>query len=151
MDALREAHDLLRELPGVVELCVEHPRGSFVKRRADGRIDVIAPLPSPYDYGFIPGRAGGDGDPLDAILYGPSHRAGARVRAPVLGVVAFEDQGALDLKVVCGEGGMTMARQSGLYLFFNAYAPFKRALALARGRRGRTAFSGVAVASRSRV
>lgn len=120
------------------EVLVEQPRWSFVKRRADGMVDFVSPFPCPYNYGSIPGRRSGDGDPLDALLLGPRLSAGSRVRAPVVGVVGFIDAGELDPKVVCSARALTVRDRAGLLAFFAAYARFKSLLSLARGRRGET-------------
>ena len=40
--------------PPEVEVVIEVPRGSFLKRGSSGRIDFISPLPCPYNYGAVP-------------------------------------------------------------------------------------------------
>lgn len=129
--------------PREVEVLIETPRGGFVKRRADGSIDYVSPLPSPFNYGCVPDRTGGDGDPLDAVLLGPRRPRGWRGRVAVRAVVRFVDDGRPDDKLVCGDvvTGLDRVR---LRLFFAAYALLKRGLNRARGRRGETAYRGVA-------
>ena len=70
-----------------VEEIVEVPRGGVVKRRADGTVDFISPVPCPFNYGSAPSLPSGDGDPLDVVLLGPTLAKGARQQAPVWGVV----------------------------------------------------------------
>jgi inorganic pyrophosphatase len=40
--------------PPEVEVVIEVPRGSFLKRGASGRIDFVSPLPRPFNYGAVP-------------------------------------------------------------------------------------------------
>jgi inorganic pyrophosphatase len=40
--------------PPEVEVVIEVPRGSFLKRRSTGHIDFISPLPCPFNYGSVP-------------------------------------------------------------------------------------------------
>jgi inorganic pyrophosphatase len=129
-----------------VEAVIEAPKGTFVKRRADGSVDFVSPLPCPYNYGSVPGTRGGDGDPVDVIVLGPRLHAGARVRLPVVAEVDFVDDGQDDTKLVLSPRPLTAAERRGLERFFRVYARAKRVLALARGRRGEIAFRGVRVA-----
>src|SRR5690242_10055053 len=55
----------LRE-PPEVEVVVEVPRGSFLKRGSTGQIDFISPLPCPFNYGSVLSHIGQEGDLLDA-------------------------------------------------------------------------------------
>lgn len=123
-------------------MLIEYPRGSMIKRRSDGSIDFVSPLPCPYNYGHVPGVMSGDGDPLDAVVLGRRLRAGARVTTRVVGVIGFVDVGQLDPKVICSARPMTTAQRVGLELFFTVYALGKRALARGRGLSGETRFSG---------
>lgn len=119
-----------------VEVIVEAPRGSFVKRRPDGRVDLRSPLPLPWNYGSVVGEVGGDGDPLDAILTGPRRARGHREVTRVVGVVHFVDAGAVDDKLVCGAIGP--AGRLAVAAFFRVYTPLKRLLAWRRGQVGPT-------------
>lgn len=40
--------------PPEVEVVIEIPRGSFLKRGSTGHIDFISPLPCPFNYGSLP-------------------------------------------------------------------------------------------------
>jgi inorganic pyrophosphatase len=58
-----------------LHVVVETPRGAGVKVKLDpelGAFTVSRPLPAgmvyPFDFGFIPGTRGPDGDPLDALV-----------------------------------------------------------------------------------
>lgn len=133
------------ELPATGSICevaIEAPRWSFVKRRSDGAIDFISPLPCPYNYGSIPGSRSGDGDPLDAIVLGPRLPAGGIVEARVVAVIGFLDGGRPDPKLVCSRAPLSARQRRGLTRFFRVYALGKRALAAARGQAGVTRFVG---------
>ncbi len=124
-------------------MLVEVPRGGFVKKSAAGVTDYVSPLPSPFNYGCVPGVLGGDGDPLDVVLLGPRRPRGATVRAEVHGTVRFLDAGAVDDKLICAEQAPSSAERLLVVTFFRAYAVAKRLLNRWRGRAGRTAFLGV--------
>jgi inorganic pyrophosphatase len=40
--------------PPEVEVVIEVPQGSFLKRGSSGRIDFVSPLPRPFKYGAVP-------------------------------------------------------------------------------------------------
>jgi inorganic pyrophosphatase len=70
----------LAEVPALItartfRVVIESPRGSIVKLKFDPKLNVMGlsrPLPLgmayPFDWGFVPGTEGPDGDPLDAIV-----------------------------------------------------------------------------------
>ncbi|MFL5343708.1 MAG: inorganic diphosphatase [Hyalangium sp.] len=129
-------------LPREPEVLIETPRWSFVKRRADGSIDFISPVPCPYNYGSIPGFQSDDGDPLDVVVLGPRLRLGERLRVPVVGVVDFIDAGRGDPKVICSARPLGERERVGVERFFRVYARFKRVLHRARGQLPDTRFRG---------
>ena len=51
-----------------VEVLIEIPRGSFVKRGSTGHVDFVSPLPCPFNYGSVPQLVGLEGDLLDAVV-----------------------------------------------------------------------------------
>jgi inorganic pyrophosphatase len=130
-------------IPSEVEVLIEVPRGSFVKREAGRGVEYVSPLPCPFDYGCVPDLPGADGDPLDVVLLGGRHPAGTRLRARVWAVVRFEDDGAADDKLVCGPCPPDAAELARVERFFRLYAHPRRWMNLARGRRGRTRFVGI--------
>ena len=131
-------------MPTVLEAEIESPRGSPIKRRPDGDVDFVSPFPVPYNYGFVPGRMGGDGDPLDAIVLGPRLQRGQRIVGNVVALVGFVDDGAVDDKIVLGAAPLSLYWELSLHGFFTVYTRFKRALARKRGTHGPTRFIGVA-------
>lgn len=46
-----------------MDIVVEVPKGSFVKRTPGGVVDFVAPLPSPFNYGSVPSLPAPDGKP----------------------------------------------------------------------------------------
>ncbi|MCB9664741.1 MAG: inorganic diphosphatase [Alphaproteobacteria bacterium] len=119
-----------------VEVLVEVPAGGRVKRRADGRADVVSPVGVPWNYGSVPGERSGDGDLLDALLLGPRREVGTRVTGRVVGVVDFQDAGLDDPKLVVGTPGPRT--RLGIRLFFALYPWPKRLLHAVRGEHGVT-------------
>jgi inorganic pyrophosphatase len=130
--------------PERCEVVIDTPRLSFTKRRDDGVVDFVAPLPSPFNYGSVPGTRSGDGDRVDAIVLGPRLHPGSRHEVEVYGVARFVDAGADDPKWICKLGRPTFAERMQLEAFFRVYAVFKRSINSARGRGGETRYDGFA-------
>ncbi|MGE0792275.1 MAG: inorganic diphosphatase [Sandaracinaceae bacterium] len=126
-------------MPEPCEVVIEVPAWTFVKRRPDGSVDFVSPLPSPFNYGSIVGTVGPDGDPLDALVLGPRLEAGTRVRTTAYAEVDFVDAGVPDPKRVCGRP-LSAIDRARVISFFVVYARFKRALHRLRGARGLTAY-----------
>ena len=76
-----------------LEVVIELPRGSFLKRGSTGRLDFISPLPCPFNYGSVEDLLGMEGDLLDAVVLGPRLPRGARVLVKVFGAVGMSDRG----------------------------------------------------------
>jgi inorganic pyrophosphatase len=131
----------LRE-PPVVEVVIEVPRGSFLKRGSTGHIDFISPLPCPFNYGSVPKYLGGEGDLLDAVVLGPRIRLGSRVAVRAWGAVTLTDRGMSDDKLICSSRALTPVEQERVLRFFHFYARCKALLNWFRGRRGRNACDG---------
>ena len=128
--------------PKQLEVLIEHPRAAIIKRRENGRIDFISPLPSPYNYGSVPGTLAADGDREDALVLGPRLPKGTLAKVHVLARANFYDAGSYDAKWVCGEH-MSERQRTGLVAFFHVYARCKAILNWLRGLSGRTAFDGL--------
>jgi inorganic pyrophosphatase len=63
------------EKGGVANVIIDTPRGSRNKYKWDEKLGIFkvshvlaAGLAFPFDFGFIPGTHGGDGDPLDVLV-----------------------------------------------------------------------------------
>ena len=132
-----------RKEPSELEVVIEVPRGSFIKRDDHGRVDYVSPLPSPFNYGSVPGTRSGDGDRLDALVLGARLARGARVTVPVVGIVHFLDAGQSDPKYICARGPLRARDKLLVAAFFRSYAYLKGALNRLRGRRGPTRYGGL--------
>jgi inorganic pyrophosphatase len=128
--------------PPEVEVVIEVPRGSFLKRGSTGRVDFISPLPCPFNYGSVPSHIGLEGDLLDALVLGPRLALGTRVRVKAWGAVTLTDRGMSDDKLVCGTRAPTAAQRRNLLRFFRFYAKCKGLLNAWRSRSGRNACDG---------
>jgi inorganic pyrophosphatase len=125
-----------------VEVVIEVPRGSFLKRGSTGRLDFISPLPCPYNYGSVPSHLGLEGDLLDAVVLGPRLALGARTRVKVWGAVTLTDRGMADDKLICGEQSPDDSARRRVLRFFSFYAKCKGLLNFLRRRPGRNACEG---------
>lgn len=138
---MHSGSDVSRKPPRV-EVLIEIPRGSFLKRGSTGRVDFISPFPCPFNYGSVRQYLGGEGDYLDAVVLGPRLAAGSRVRMPAWGAVGLSERFMYDDKLICAEGPVTRGQRARVLCFFRFYALCKGLLNLARGQRGRSRCEG---------
>lgn len=138
--------DALTEAPEV-EVLIEIPRGSFVKRGSTGQVDFVSPLPCPFNYGSVPQLVGLEGDLLDAVVLGPRLPLGTRVRVKAWGAVTLTDRGMSDDKLICSDRPLERAQRRRVLRFFHFYARCKGLLNLWRRRPGRNACEGWCEAS----
>jgi inorganic pyrophosphatase len=91
-----------------VEVVIEIPRGSRNKYEMDHetgaiRLDRVlySSVHYPVDYGFVPGTAAQDGDPLDVlvIVEEPTF-PGCRVSVRPIGVLRMRDEKGIDMKLL---------------------------------------------------
>ena len=125
-----------------VEVVIEIPRGSFLKRGSAGEVDFVSPLPCPYNYGSIHQFIGGEGDYPDAVVLGPRLAIGSRVRVNAYGAIGLSERFMYDDKLVCASEPITLADRRNLLIFFNVYAQCKGLLNVLRGQRGRSSCQG---------
>jgi inorganic pyrophosphatase len=96
-------------VPDVLTVVVEIPKGSRNKYELDHDSGVIyldrmlfTSMQYPADYGFIDGTLGGDGDPLDALVFvGEPTFPGCRIRVRPIGMFRMTDEKGEDEKVLC--------------------------------------------------
>ena len=92
-----------------VVVFVEVPSGSRNKYELDEELGAIVldrrlftSMAYPADYGFIEGTLGGDGDPLDALVFvGEPTFPGCRIRVRPIGMFRMTDEKGEDEKVLC--------------------------------------------------
>jgi len=126
----------------VVEVVIEIPKWSFLKRGSLGQLDFVSLLPCPFNYGSIPDYVGLDGDLLDALVLGPRLRRGERVEVTAYGAVGLSDRGMYDDKVICSHGPISRSDRERVLRFLGLYGRCKRLLNLVRGRPGLTRCEG---------
>jgi inorganic pyrophosphatase len=125
-----------------LEVVVEIPRGSFLKRGSTGQVDFVSPLPCPFNYGSAPQYLGLEGDLLDAVVLGPRLPRGTRVRVKAWGAVELTDRGMTDHKLICSHRPLRPEQRRSLLRFFRLYARCKGLLNVWRRRPGRNACEG---------
>jgi inorganic pyrophosphatase len=125
-----------------VEVVIEIPQGSFLKRGSTGHIDFVSPLPCPYNYGSVPQFLGLEGDLLDALILGPRLPLGARKRVKAWGAVILTDRGMSDDKLICSDHRPSLSECQNVLRFFHIYAKCKGLLNIWRRRPGRNACEG---------
>lgn len=93
---------------GLLNTVVEIPEGSYLKvewdrQRAAFMLDRVEPaiFAKPCNYGFIPQTLDDDGDELDTLIVCSTPLPmGIWLKAKIVGVLNFEDDGEMDHKVV---------------------------------------------------
>lgn len=128
--------------PLEVDVVIEIPRGSFLKRGSTGHIDFVSPFPCPFNYGSVPDYLGLDGDLLDAVVLGPRLGMGTRLKMPAWGAVTLVDRGMADDKLICSRHRVTARQRRNVLRFFRFYAKCKALLNWWRHRPGRNACDG---------
>jgi len=125
-----------------VQVLIEVPRGSFLKRGSTGQIDFVSPLPCPFNYGSVPTHIGLEGDLLDAVVLGPRLPLGTVLRVRAWGAVTLTDRGMSDDKLICSSTPLRPEERQRVLRFFDFYARCKGLLNFWRGRPGRNACDG---------
>ncbi len=128
--------------PPEVQVVIEVPRGSFLKRGSTGSLDFVSPLPCPFNYGSVETLVGLEGDLLDAVVLGRRLPRGTRVTVRAFGAVGLTDRGMYDDKLICSEQAIGGTHRWLVVAFFAFYAKCKWLLNLVRGRAGRNACEG---------
>ena len=141
-DAFRSDDRLDATARPEVEVVIEIPRGSFLKRGSTGHIDFVSPLPCPYNYGSVPRYLGLEGDLLDAVVLGPRLPLGTQLQVPAWGAVTLIDRGMADDKLICSSRPVTATERQRVLQFFRFYARCKGLLNLWRRRPGQNACGG---------
>src|SRR4051812_39931461 len=98
-----------RMAPDVLTVVVEIAKGSRNKYEFDHDSGAIyldrmlfTSMQYPADYGYIDGTLGGDGDPLDALVFvGEPTFPGCRIRVRAVGMFRMRDEHGPDEKILC--------------------------------------------------
>lgn len=125
-----------------MEVLIEIPRGSFLKRGSTGRVDFVSPFPCPFNYGSVPTHLGLEGDLLDAVVLGPRLAAGTRLKTKAWDAITLTDRGMCDDKLICSEAPLNASDRDRVIRFFEFYAKCKGLLNRWRRRPGRNACEG---------
>ncbi len=127
--------DMYKGVP-LVEVVIEIPRGSFLKRGSTGELDFISPLPCPFNYGSIPAFIGLEGDLLDAVVLGSRLPVGKKIKVYAWGAIGLTDRGLYDDKLICSQLPISQWKRQLILMFFKIYAKAKSLLNMTRGRKG---------------
>jgi len=130
------------EEASLIEVIIEVPRGSFLKRGSTGKLDFISPVPCPFNYGSVPAFIGLDGDLLDAVVLGPRLPLGATVKVYAWGAIGLIDHGLHDDKLICSHSPIPPWKRQLILLFFVIYAKAKSLINLVKGHKGRNSCEG---------
>lgn len=92
----------------VVNVFVEIPQGGNIKYELDKDSGIIfvdrfvyTAMAYPFNYGFIPGTAADDGDPVDVLVVSSVPvQAGVVLPSVVIGMLEMEDEEGVDTKLV---------------------------------------------------
>ena len=96
-------------LPGTFKVIIEIPKGTmgnkyeYDEKSGEFKLDfVFENFIWPFNYGFIPGTKGGDGDTLDAIVLSSAPiKQGTEVNCKTIGLIEMLDRGQEDHKLIC--------------------------------------------------
>ena len=128
--------------PPSVEVTIEIPRGSFLKRGSAGQIDFVSPFPCPFNYGSVRQYIGGEGDYLDAVVLGRRLAAGSRVTVSAYGAVGLSERFLSDDKLICAHAPVSATERRWVLRFFHFYALCKGFLNIIRGEKGKSRCDG---------
>jgi inorganic pyrophosphatase len=99
-----------RQAPHTVNVVIEIPahQSQPVKYEVDKESGALVvdrfmatPMFYPCHYGFIPQTLGGDGDPIDVLVWSPySLQAGCVISCRVVGMLEMTDESGEDMKII---------------------------------------------------
>lgn len=135
-------HRSIANHPPSVQVVIEIPRGSFLKRGSNGHLDFVSPLPCPFNYGSVPTHIGGEGDLLDAVVLGPTLTRGQSITLPAWGAIGLHERFMYDDKLICSASAPTLWQRRRVVWFFHFYARCKGILNLLRRQQGKSLCTG---------
>lgn len=97
-----------KEEKKIVNIFIEIPQGGNIKYELDKDSGVVfvdrfvyTAMSYPFNYGFIPGTAADDGDPVDVLVVSSQPvQAGVVIPSVVIGMLEMEDEEGIDTKLV---------------------------------------------------
>jgi inorganic pyrophosphatase len=154
-----------------LRVVVEIPKGSRNKYEMDHATGEIfldrmlfTSMQYPADYGFIEGTLGGDGDPLDALVFmGEPTFPGCRIRVRPIGLFRMTDEKGEDEKIICVPlrdpawshiedlGGFPETLQNEVEHFFQVYKDLEGHKVSTEGFEDRASAERVIAAARARA
>jgi len=87
--------------PPRLEVIIEFPPGSFLKRISTEQMYVVPPFPCSFNYGSIEKLVGLEGDLLDVVAPGARLGRGTRETVQGLGATGMTDRGRYNGKLIC--------------------------------------------------
>ena len=94
--------------PMPIKVFIEIPEGSHVKYERDEETGMLmcdrilhTPMAFPFNYGFVLGSKGQDGDPTDIVLLTSEKLVpGVGVKAQLIGMLEMTDEEGVDTKLI---------------------------------------------------
>ncbi len=94
--------------PQTIKVFIEIPEGSHVKYERDEETGMLmcdrilhTPMSFPFNYGFVLGSKGQDGDPTDIVLLASEQLVpGVGIKAQLIGMLEMEDEEGIDTKLI---------------------------------------------------
>jgi inorganic pyrophosphatase len=91
-----------------IKVFIEIPEGSQVKYERDEETGMLmcdrilhTPMAFPFNYGFVIGSKGQDGDPTDIVLLASEKLVhGVGIKAKLIGMLEMEDEEGIDTKLI---------------------------------------------------
>lgn len=91
-----------------IKVFIEIPENSRVKYERDEETGMLmadrilfTPMNFPFNYGFVLGSKGQDGDPTDIVLLASEQLApGIGIKAQLIGMLEMEDEEGIDTKLI---------------------------------------------------
>jgi len=91
-----------------IKVFIEIPEGGKVKYELDEKTGILmadrilhTPMYYPFNYGYVIGSKGQDGDPTDIVLLASANLLpGVGIKAQLIGMLEMEDEEGVDTKLI---------------------------------------------------
>lgn len=99
---------MTNQMPMPIKVFIEIPENSRVKYERDEETGILmcdrilhTPMGFPFNYGFVLGSKGQDGDPTDIVLLASEGLVpGVGIKAQLIGMLEMEDEEGIDTKLI---------------------------------------------------